>query len=307
MKVAILCAAVLLSAGACKKGSGSSWLVGESGLMVKVGEDGTASNYDLDSKVNLNGIACRYDGEAWVVGDDATLLYTSNAGRTWSAQTLPTTAHLRAVGTQDWGPVFVAGDGVFLSSSDTGAHWTSVSDGTVSFRSIAAAQDADVVLAVSDDGTLWSYENAALVKRGTFAGARAVAVSADGQTAVLAGDNMIARSSDAGRTWSSLTGGENVRYDAVRIDAVNQAIAVGSGGSVAHVATDGSVIMQHIGTADLRAIHIATHGDDYEAIGYVGGADGSVRITGDNGWTWRDGPNVGRAVLGVDQIGSGHN
>lgn len=311
MKAVILCVGVLLSVGACKKsggtgGGGGGWLVGTSGLMVNVKTDGTASGYDVASTENLNNIACRLIDEAWVVGDHGTLLYTNDAGTSWTTQSVPTTADLRALATQNFGPVFIGGNGVFLMSTDAGAHWTSFSDGTVNFRSIAAAQDAETVLAVADDGSLFSYENHQLVKRGAFAGARVVAVSTDGQTAFLAGDNMLMRSSDAGRTWAAVTSPEAAVFDDVRLDATGQATAVGAHGTVAHIAIDGGVVMQHLGTADLHTIHIAAAGSEYENVGFAGGDDGTVWATRDGGWTWTLGPNVGGTVLGLDEIGDGH-
>lgn len=309
MKVVILCLGVLLAAGACKKsggGGGGGWLVGADGMMLNVETTGAASSYDTASNETLNGIACRYSGEAWVVGTNGTLLYTDDAGASWRPQPVPTTADLRALATQNYGPVFVAGNGVFLTSTDTGAHWTQLGDGTASFRSLAAAQEGETVLAVSDDGGLWSYESRQLVKRTSVAGARAVAVSPDGQTAILVGDNVLSKSTDAGRTWSPLPATENVRYDDVRIDASGQAVAVGTGGAIAHIAFDGSVLMQHIGKADLHTIHIAEVGDDYESVGFTAGDGGQVWITRDGGWSWSVGPNAGHTVLGVDEIGDGH-
>lgn len=316
MKAAILCVGILLAAGACKKsgtgggggggGGTGGWLVGTNGMMLNVESNGAASGYDTASNETLNGIACRYSGEAWVVGTHGTLLYTDDAGASWRPQPVPTTADLRALATQDFGPVFIAGDGVFLTSTDTGAHWTSLGDGKASFRSVAAAQDGETVLAVSDDGGLWSYENKQLVKRTSLAGARAVAVSPDGQTAILVGDNLIAKSTDFGHTWAPLSSTENVRYDDVRIDGNGQAVAVGAGGAIAHIALDGTIVMQHIGSADLHTIHIAEIGDDYESVGFAAGEGGHVWITRDGGWSWSEGPNAGHTVLGVDEIGEGH-
>src|SRR6185503_19586804 len=291
MKVVILSIGLVLSVGACKKtstgggggGGGTSWLVGRSGLMINAQSSGTIAGYDLTSSETLNGIACRYSGEAWVVGDHGTLLYTDDAGKSWQAEPVPTNANLRSLATQDWGPVYIAGDGVFLTSTDTGAHWTSVGDGLTSFRSVAAAQEGETVLAVSEEGTLWSFENQQLVTRGSFAGARAVAVSPDGAVAVLVGDNMIARSTDAGHSWSQIAVPESIRFDDVRLDDDGNAVAVGSAGALARIDADGRVAVQHLGSADLHAVHISEVGYESDGLGFAAGEPGHVWITRDGG------------------------
>lgn len=314
MRAVVICLSVVLAVGACKKtgtsgggggGGPPSWLVGNGGLMVAVQTDGEARGYPLASSENLNGIACRFSGEAWVVGTHGTLLYTDDAGKSWRSQPVPTSAELRALATQDSGPVFIAGDGVFLTSKDTGQHWTQLDDGTVSFRAIAAAQEADGALALSEDGLLFSVDSDQLRSRGSFPGARALAISPDGQNALIVGDRMISRSGDGGVSWQSLTVGD-VRFDAVRLGEDGEALAVGSGGALAHISATGLVTMQQLGNADLHAIHLAETGDPATAAGFAAGDNGRVFITLDGGRTWRDGPNVGGTVLGADMIGEGH-
>src|SRR5580765_1561917 len=104
-QLAIVLLASIGTLGACKKGpggGGGGWLVGKQGLMVNVQSNDTlGAGYQLGATENLNGIACRYQGEAWVVGDAGTLLYTNDGGTSWSAQSVPTTANLRALATQD--------------------------------------------------------------------------------------------------------------------------------------------------------------------------------------------------------------
>lgn len=320
MKTAILCVGLALSVGACKKsgggggggsggsgGGGGGWMIGELGLMINVMPDGSTSRYNLDSKVDLNAIACRYLGEAWVVGDQGTLLYTKDGGASWLPQALSTTADLRAVATQDWGPVFVGGDGVLLTSTDTGRSWRAIGDGTLSIRSLAAAQDAEVALAVSEDGGVWSYTGKQLTKLTAFDGARAVAISPDGQTAMVVGDNLLARSTDGGQTWTQLSGGDSVRYDAVRIDGNGRIVAVGQRGTIAHVSSSGSVVMQHIGGGDLHTVHVAEPDGDYGAIGYTAGQGGQIYLTNDGGWTWAAAANAGGTILAADMIGENHN
>ena len=310
--IAFLFVASVGTLGACKKGpngspgggggGGGGWLVGASGLMANVNDHGDlGAGYSLGATENLNKIACRFSGEAWVVGDAGTLLYTSDAGASWSAQTVPTGANLRALATQDTGPVFVAGDGVFLTSSDTGAHWTSIAT-TSHFRSLAAAQEGDTVLAVSDDGAVFGFANGQLTQLASISGAKAVAVSPDGQTALVAG-NGLSISTDAGHTWKAIAVDAQLE-DVNVLDDFGDAAAVGADGAIVWM-NSGVVQVQHVGTATLRTLHIADYGDE-DAIGFAAGDGGEVLVTHDGGANWAFGPNVGRMVLGVDQIGAGH-
>src|SRR6185295_19184997 len=67
-KVAILCALSTTTLAGCKGGGGGGWLVGTSGLMANVIKGKLGQGYDLGTATTLNGIACRYQDEAWVVG-----------------------------------------------------------------------------------------------------------------------------------------------------------------------------------------------------------------------------------------------
>jgi len=308
-KLAVLC--VALAGVGCKKtgtggggGGGGGWFVGSSGLMQNVTPAGTPGHgYDLGSTAELRGIACRYAGEAWVVGNAGTLLYTSDAGATWTAQVVPTAADLRALATQDFGPVFVAGNGTFLVTQDTGKTWTELGDGTTAFRSLAAAQEGDTILALADDGGLWSY-NGALTRTATLSGMRALAVSPDGQLAIAAGNGMM-MSRDAGLTWTALAVDPTVAFDDVRIAADGSAVAVGAAGTIANVDASGTVALQHAGTAGLHTLHIADP-DSVDATGYAAGDGGQILVTHDSGLTWSLGPTLGATVWGVDEIGDGH-
>lgn len=312
-KTAIVCVALSTTfiVGGCKKGGGGGgWLVGTEGMMQNIDAEGrTGNGYDLGSTETLNAIACRYLDEAWVAGNNGTLLYTSDGGKSWASHELGTAAHLRSIATQDDGPVFVVGEGVFFTSSPqytTGkADWVQLGDGETNWVSVAAAQQATTVLAVSEDGGIWSFADNALTKRTTLTGMHAVAVSPDGQTAIAAGEGLF-RSNDAGRTWSAIAVDPSFAYADVWIGEDGEAIAAGANGVVSRIDRDGRVLTQHLGTSDLKTIHIAPS-DDYTGLGYAAGEGGQVWITEDSGWTWKKGPNLGRTVLGADEIGFGHN
>jgi photosystem II stability/assembly factor-like uncharacterized protein len=311
IKVVMLCVALAASAGCKKKGGGGGgWLVGEEALMVEVSPDGTVGDgYELGASETLYAIACRYLDEAWVVGAKGTVLYTADAGSSWHPHDLGTTADLRALATQDAGPVFLAGDGVFFTSvpqfTTGAAEWTQLGDGVTQFRSLAAAQRGTTVLAIAGDGGVWAYADGQLARRTTIAGARAVAVSPDGATAIAAGAGL-SRSFDGGLTWSALAVDPELVFEDVRIDDTGEAIAVGAGGVIARIDAEGRVLTQRVGTATLRTLHIAPS-ETYSGVGYAAGEGGRLWVTLDSGWTWDRGPNVGRTVLGVDEIGDGHN
>lgn len=310
-KLAFVCVASLAAVG-CKKsgggtgggGGGGGWFTGSSSMMMYVSPSGAADHgYQLGFDAELHGIACRYSGEAWVVGNAGTLLYTNDAGATWTRESIPTIADLRTLATQDFGPVFVAGNGTFLVTKDTGKTWTELGDGVTAFRSMAAAQDGQTVLALSDDGGLWTYDGA-LHRRATLAGMRAISVSEDGQLAIAAGNGMML-SRDGGKTWSGLAVDPSITFDDVRIGVDGDAVAVGAAGAIANVDANGAVAIQHVGTADLHTVHIAD-ATDTDAVGFAAGEGGQVLVSHDGGLTWSLGTKLASTVWGVDQIGDGH-
>lgn len=263
--------------------------------------------YNLGASETLFGIACRHEGEAWVVGAGGTLLYTNDGGDEWSAETLATSADLRAIATQDAGRVFVAGDGVFFTGVPDlagNAEWTQIGDGITKFRSISAAQQGSTVLALGDDGAVWSYEGGALVRRAAFAGAHAISVSPDGGTAIIAGDGLL-RSRDGGVTWTKLSTNEGTRFEDAHAEDDGAALAVGTAGVVVMVDADGRVLHQQLGTTDLHTMRVAGWSESV-LDGFAGGEGGATWLTHDGGWTWEAGPNVGATVRGVDLIGVGH-
>jgi photosystem II stability/assembly factor-like uncharacterized protein len=300
-----------LAAGGCKKtggggggGGGGGWFVGSRGLMANVDAHGVlGAGYDLGESEELLGIACRYKGEAWVAGTHGTLLYTNDGGRSWSAQAVPLTGDLRAVATQDFGPVFLAGDDGIAMTNDTGATWQLVAD-RLSFRSIAAAHEAPAALALASDGGLWSFDGHGFVQGQRIPGARTVAVSDDGGLAMIAGDGLL-RSEDGGKTWRQLAVEPGITFEDIRLTEDGGAIAVGTSGAIANVDSDGNVTVQHVGTANLHALHIADD-DAPDANGYAAGDGGQTYVTRDFGATWELGPALGETVWGVDEIGDNH-
>jgi photosystem II stability/assembly factor-like uncharacterized protein len=276
--------------------------------MRQITDDGAlGEDYNLGATETLNAIACRDRGEAWVVGAHGTLLYTNDGGDSWSAEDIATTAELRTLATQDAGPVFLAGDGVFFTatpSADGSAAWRSLGDGVTRFTSLAAAQRGSIVLALADDGRVFSYADGALSVRSTVPGARAIAVSPDGLTALAAGDGL-SLSRDAGATWTRLATNPGARFEDASIGDDGSGNAVGAAGLAAMIDSEGRVLHSKLGDADLHTLKVGGWAATART-GYAAGDGGETWLTTDDGWSWTPGPNVGGTVLGVDIIGAGH-
>src|SRR4051812_768034 len=74
------------SDGGSKGGGGGTkhWLVGQSGLMLAVGEDDArVGRYPLTIVTDLRAIACWGAARAWVAGAGGAVLTTEDAGATW--------------------------------------------------------------------------------------------------------------------------------------------------------------------------------------------------------------------------------
>jgi photosystem II stability/assembly factor-like uncharacterized protein len=268
--------------------------------MVNIDNDEPQGAYELGSDEQLNAIACRGLTEAWVVGAHGTVLHTTDAGEEWEAIDVPTTSTLRSLATLDRGPVAIGGDGTFLVTTDGGDSWTDYGDGTTQFRSLSASYGSARVLALAGDGGLWTYDAGVLDRRTTVSGGRAVHQSVAGDIVVVAGRG-IQRSLNAGATFQPLAVDPDIVWNDVRVNGDGSAVAVGDAGAIANIDAAGTVSVQYFGDASLYTLH--TH---HNAVGYAAGEQGVVLITEDIGKTWRLGPNVGRTVLGVDEVGFGH-
>ncbi|MCB9068053.1 MAG: hypothetical protein H6629_09630 [Calditrichae bacterium] len=80
---------------------------------------------------NLSGIDFVTDLVGWAVGDNGTIIMTTNKGITWESQTLGSSANLNAVDFQNDSIGWVCGDnGAVFSTVDGGNSWMSVGFGT---------------------------------------------------------------------------------------------------------------------------------------------------------------------------------
>ena len=104
------------------------------------------------------------DGNAyWAVGDNGTILESTDNGNTWIQKNSNTTHNLNSISGQ--GIMFIAGDGgTILKTTNSGDNWLSLSTGVnnnlngidCSYPFVLAAGDNGVILRTTNGGTNWS-------------------------------------------------------------------------------------------------------------------------------------------------------
>jgi photosystem II stability/assembly factor-like uncharacterized protein len=188
---------------------------------------------------NLWSLYCVGRDTGWAAGDRGTLLTTVNGGLTWTARTTGVGASLRAVAFADASVGLTVGDNATaLRSVDGGVTW-----GAVSLPGLAATT--------------------ALT---------ATAIARDRSVAWIAGDGVIARSADGGKSFALVAGLPVNRWRALRFaaDALH-GVVVGDGGRVM-LSSDGGLTWRAAATApaSLAGVSITPDGARIVAVGTTG-------------------------------------
>ncbi len=284
---------------------------------------------------NLTAVAFANASHGWAVGDDGTILATTDGGTTWKAQNSGTTDDLTAVAfpnaTDGWavGDDSNTGTALILATTDGGTTWSpQYADATDDLTAVAFPNATDgwavgddsntgtgLILATTDGGTTWSPQYADATDYPT---AVAFANASDGWAVGSGPTGLILTTTDGGTTWSpqgttapgdlsNFTGYSVTCADATHAWAVcddgnwNTILATTDGGDTWNVQSAGADtiadLLNSITCAD------ATHA---WAVG-LGQTGGVILTTSDGGATWTA-QNSGTAgqLTGVTCVGSTH-
>lgn len=230
----------------------------------------------------------------WVSGSQGTILSTSDAGTTWTAQTSGvTTPILRNIFLFDLNNGWAVGDnGTILHTSNGGTTWTPQTSGVsgtlrqVSFATLTEGWicgAAGTILHTTDGGTTWTAQTS-----GTTIGLMRIhftdalngwSVGSSGATQ----NGIILHTSDGGATWAAQTAPNTSNLNACTFtDALNGWVG-GNAGDIFNT-TDGGTTwtaQTNPSTNIVRGMHFVNATD-----GWATGDAGSIVNTTDGGTTW---------------------
>ncbi|MCW2920135.1 MAG: hypothetical protein JWL76_9 [Thermoleophilia bacterium] len=197
--------------------------------------------------VALNDIEAYSRNVAWAVGDNGTILKTTDGGATWPAQASGVADHLRTVQVIDASTVWVVGNGGrVLKTTNGGTTWTPVNAGTA-----VNLYDVD-----SHDGTLW-----------------------------ISGDTgVVRRTDDAGATWTSVGGAMTGTVEAV--EAVTNLVTVAATSSPSEIwrSANRGTSWTRVSTGIACAWHSLDAPSP--TVVYVGGCSNVFGVSNDAGGSW---------------------
>ncbi len=258
----------------------------------------------LGVSIPFNGLSFVNPSEGWITGASGVIVHTSDAGKTWVAQTSGTTHWLQSVSFVDSSHGWIAGNnGTILTTSDGGQTWTPQDSGvkfdlyTVTFLN---AQEgwvggfAGTLLHTTNGGETWirvSTDSAQWIMNIFFLKSNAKYGWAVGQ------DGLVLATKDGGQTWEKKNNSIAKDLYGVFFTDANNGWAVGTHGVIQFTANGGDTwtIQNGLGRGlmgrgvegderELNDLHAVAFLD--AKTGYAVGVMGMVLKTVDGGNHW---------------------
>ena len=242
--------------------------------------------------LNLFGVSAVDANTAWAVGLLGEMLYTTDAGTTWTAQTsgIPSIT-LLGVSAVDANTAFaVGGLGTIIYTTNAGTTWTDQTTGTELLFAVSAVDantawvvgELGTILYTTDAGATWNTQSS-----GTTEDIRDVS-AVDENTAFAVGElDTILYTIDGGATWTAQTSGTTDTLLGVSAVDANTAWVVGSGlPALIIYTTDGGTTWtaQSSGTTNFLTGVSAVDANTAWVVGDLG----TILYTTDAGTTWSE-------------------
>src|SRR5882724_8680361 len=248
---------------------------------------------------NLNGAHLLGSGTGFIVGEAGTILKTTDLGATWAPLTSGTSATLHGVYLFDFDQGVAVGEqGLILRTTDGGAVWQTVASGvkdslrSVSFSGVngICGGDSQTILYSTDAGASWQISQSGFFGGG-FPGAQMLSATVgfvSGQNSIF--QSLLGASTDGGASWAFQAfyfdknegGGTDVFFFDQNTGVVSGTVFDGRG-AIART-TDAGVSWSTL------FFDQAIQGIDFPqpTSGFAVGWSGRISHSTDNGITWTD-------------------
>lgn len=262
------------------------WAVGLNGTILQNIDGEGTTWYSLNNSGTVKQLLSVFFFDqlnGWIVGQDQTILHTSDGGSHWNNQFFSGSEHYFSVYFTSLLNGWIAGAanqyGIIKKTTDGGTTWTNSLLPTNRMNSIKFI-DANIGCVVGDAGKIFITNNAGvnwnLAVSNTTSDLRDFYINSSGEGWAVGYDGTIIRTTDYGSNWSVETSPTNQTLYGIEND-----YAVGWAGTILYHTTNWEIISEGY-TNHLSGIDFDIFTDD----GYAVGNDGIVLKTTDAGNTW---------------------
>ncbi len=222
----------------------------------------------------------------FVLGDQGTILRTTDAGATWAANSIGLNLPFHSLGISSPDNMFAVGEhGACYRSLDTGKTWMRVELGTTSGLRGVKFLNAQKGWIFGEGGAMYETNNGGASWNGVSPESLKTIIGIAPQSAnafsIFFEDGYAIRTLNGGGTWSPITTATTGKLNAVDVLG-SQTWIVGDGGLVAHSINSTTWVSIPVPTAEkLRGVCIFN-----PTSAYVAGDNGKIYYTVDDGANW---------------------
>jgi photosystem II stability/assembly factor-like uncharacterized protein len=248
------------------------------------------ANQNSGTAAGLNDIFFANANNGYAVGDNGTVVNTSDGGTTWTLKPTGISTALNSCHFTSTTTGFVVGDGgVILKTTDNGTTWTPQTSGTtetltsiffINTNNGYIAGENGVILKTTNGGTAWTLQNS-----GTTENLMSVHFPISALGYAVGASGTILKNMDDSGDWTVMTSGTTNDLYGVHFPGDSIGYAVGTAGTILRIAGNETewTVMPALTASDLLSVFFSTN-----TTGYICGQNGIAFKTFSYGNYWKE-------------------
>ncbi len=236
----------------------------------------------------LNSGRCTSSSNCMAVGNNGTLIATTNGGSSWASLTSGLTSGLESISCPSSSNCVAVGvSGHIIATTSGGSSWSSQTSGvSVAMYGVSCTSTSDcwavgasgTILVTTNGGSSWSAQTS-----GVTSTLQSVWCASSSDCWAVGASGKILATTNGGSSWASQTSGVTGTLYGVACNSTSACLAVGASGKILTTANSGSTwSSQTSGTTNqLNAISCAS-----SSLCWAVGASGTILATTNGGSSW---------------------